>query len=191
MSNILCICVDLTSLLGTGLPTTVGPSGHTGACARDQPTSFTFEYTSGPTPCQKATITVISTPPYVAPIPPLSFWVIYPGGQSFPVTIPAGDTTSVDWVVNVASGEQVLFAMGDARSPMSGRTSNLYTIPPSANQTCIDSNSPHVTPGPPAGQVVTAISSPSATLTQTPSVSRCVILDGSRTFINKHIYSCV
>ena len=190
MSKVLYICVDLTSLLGTGLPTTVVPSGNTGGCAQNQSYWFSFSPFET-TPCRKATITIISTPPFVAPIPPLSFWVIYPGGQSFPVTVPAGDTMSVDWLVNVASGEQVLFAMGDARSPISGSTSNLYTIPPSTNQTCIGLNSPHVTPGPPAGQVVTTTSSPSATSTQTPSVSRCVISDGSYTFINKHIHSCV
>lgn len=173
MFKILCICVDLTSLLGTGLPTTVGPSGSTAKCAQNQTFWFSFS-TVNFTPCQTTTITVNSTPPYVTPIAPLSVWVIYPGGQSFPLTVPAGDTMSVDWSVNVASGEQVLIAMGDARSPISGTVSQLYTLPPSANESCIDSNSPHATLGTPAGQIVTATSSLSATSTQIPSVSRCV-----------------
>jgi len=174
MSKILCICVDLISLLGTGLPTIVGPSGTTHGCARNQTTWFSFS-SFDLTPCEMTTIRVNSTPPYVAPIAPLSVWVIYPGGQSFPLTVPAGDTMSVDWVVNVASGEEVLIAIGDARSPISGGVSQLATLPHSANESCIDSNSPHTTPGLPAGQIVTSTSSPSATSTQAPSVSRCVV----------------
>jgi len=158
--------------VGTTQPISVAasPSNNT-ACLANDPVFFDFIFgdPAGPAQCENTHIVYNTT---ASTIPPLSSWVIYPGGQSFAIPLPPGNITSFDWLTDLREGTQVIFAIGDARGPVSASSTSLFTIIESSDSSCLNAATPSQTSGPVAGQVFTdsaSLSSFSSSLASLPT----------------------
>jgi hypothetical protein len=88
--------------------------------------------------------------------------LIIPGGQSSKISTASaaslqGGVTGFSWSPNVRAGTTVLLVAGDSRGPgIGGSVNTAIGNSPSANSTCLDSQSPSSTAGTPAGAVQTS-----------------------------------
>lgn len=132
----------------TGVPTTVAAADDASCLFGPTKTKFDFYLTPGNilTQCASTKITWTGSP-----TPPLTFYGLIPGGESFQIPVPSGATTEFDWTANVRQGSSVLIVAGDSTGIGLGGSA-LFNVN-SGGTSCLNNNSPSSTLGSPAGAV--------------------------------------
>ncbi|KAH8120266.1 hypothetical protein DFH11DRAFT_1559227 [Phellopilus nigrolimitatus] len=85
---------------------------------------------------------------------PVTVLGLIPLGQTFQLHSPSSGPTSFEWEANVAADTSIAFIMIDSEGRQGG-SSDLRTVSPSDNSSCINASSPHSTVDTPATQTDT------------------------------------
>ncbi|KAH8835722.1 hypothetical protein DL96DRAFT_81545 [Flagelloscypha sp. PMI_526] len=139
--EILITMSDSTGFGAGGVTTVIKVGAGAGKCVTKDPgVDFSFQL---PTPqlqqCQPYTFSG-----YDGAVKPVQILGLVPGGQPFTLS-PGTAAATFDWTANAKQGTSVLFMMVDSKGRQGG-SSKLLTIGASANQACLNANSPSSTP---------------------------------------------